>query len=268
MTLWMGGCEAADPPDPRAYGEVADAPIHLLMGEEDAPDVVVERSMVVVGGRADGNENEVSLYRVEGAARLDDGSVVVANRSSSELIVVDSSGRRLRTIGGPGSGPGEFRRLVSLIRTDGDTLIAFDADGHRLSWFTADGGAVRQSRIEPPSQASPVGLAEALGVLPDGRVLVWSQVRLTPERIRQLNTPHTADQIERILFTVGADGAAASVVGVFPGPVMYVGPFVAPTGESTVSNQERILSIGDGSMLLLEIGELGVETVRGARYHF
>lgn len=72
------------------------------------------------------------------------GTVVVDSRGRvfaftnfdpSRIQVFDRSGRHLTTIGRPGSGPGEFRGVVTAAIGPGDTLIALDFENSRLAVF-------------------------------------------------------------------------------------------------------------------------------------
>lgn len=83
------------------------------------------------------------LYRVAGATRLSDGRIVVANGGTNELRFYDADGRHLRTVGGEGGGPGEFRMMSTLLRASGDSLIVADLFAGRLSLFDAEGGFVK-----------------------------------------------------------------------------------------------------------------------------
>lgn len=55
------------------------------------------------------------------------------NYDPSRIQVFDRSGRHLITLGRPGSGPGEFRGVVTAAIASGDTLIALDYEGARLA---------------------------------------------------------------------------------------------------------------------------------------
>jgi hypothetical protein len=98
-----------------------------------------------------------------GAARLADGTIAVLDRQSRELRFFDADGSHLRTTGGAGDGPGEFRAPVALHHLDGDTLLVFDTQQQRLHWFSPGGGFVRDASV------SALGLdGRASGVVPDG----------------------------------------------------------------------------------------------------
>jgi hypothetical protein len=77
---------------------------------------------LVIGTRP---EKEYTLSRVHGAARLADGRIIIADGSTLQLKVFDSSGTYLTAFGGPGNGPGEFSRMSGFARKAGDTLVVF-----------------------------------------------------------------------------------------------------------------------------------------------
>ncbi len=56
--------------------------------------------------------DEPELYRLRSAAVLPDGRVVVAHAHGRELLLIDTAGSLVRTIGRAGSGPGEFPAAV------------------------------------------------------------------------------------------------------------------------------------------------------------
>ena len=60
---------------------------------------------------------------------------VFTNFDPSRIQVFDRPGRHLTALGRAGSGPGEFRTVVTAAITPGDTLIALDYGGARLSVF-------------------------------------------------------------------------------------------------------------------------------------
>jgi hypothetical protein len=63
---------------------------------------------LVIGTRP---EPSYELSRVAGAARLSDGRIVIADGGSLQLRFFDSQGVFSNAVGGPGEGPGEFRRI-------------------------------------------------------------------------------------------------------------------------------------------------------------
>lgn len=75
------------------------------------------------------------FFRVQDAIRLADSSYAVADRGSNEIRLFSSVGRFVRAIGGSGEGPGEFGRLTSIARHDGDSLVAYDHWLRRITMF-------------------------------------------------------------------------------------------------------------------------------------
>ncbi len=88
------------------------------------------------------------LYEVTGAARLSDGSVVVAVSGEHEIRRFGPGGQHLWTAGQEGEGPGEFRR-VRLLRacTTEDRILAYDAGMGRVSVFDGSGALKTDYRL-------------------------------------------------------------------------------------------------------------------------
>jgi hypothetical protein len=137
----------------------------LAWSDEDAWRVDPEPQVVI--GEADGDAPYL-LDRVEGATRLPDGRIVVADGGSNQLRFYDAAGTYLRAVGGSGGGPGEFEHLRALRRCGADSLFAFD-----LSWqltvFTADGVPARNLDLKEPGKPTP---PYALACSPTGRFAV------------------------------------------------------------------------------------------------
>lgn len=113
--------------------------------------------------------DEQQLDHVVDAVRTSDGTVAVAQGGTGEIAFFDSAGRHLRSAGGQGGGPGEFRGLADLVRMPGDTLLAWDRRQERVSMFTAEGAFGRSRELRPPGES--VGLRFA-GVLDDDTLIL------------------------------------------------------------------------------------------------
>lgn len=81
----------------------------------------------------------IELHRVVGARLLTDGSVVIANSGSFEILRLSPSGHAVFRTGRYGEGPGEFRALTSVDVSPSDQLLAYDARLGRLSIFDQNG---------------------------------------------------------------------------------------------------------------------------------
>lgn len=101
---------------------------------------------------------EAQLFRVAGASRLDDGTVVVNNRGTIEIRFYGPDGGWLRSVGGPGEGPGEFAS-IAWFDVVGDTLVVKDGSQNRVTWFTRDGRVLESRAIRSPAgQFGPRGM--------------------------------------------------------------------------------------------------------------
>lgn len=105
------------------------------------------------------------LDRVIGAGRLRDGRIVVANGGTNELRFFDAKGRHLKTAGGRGGGPGEFRRMLAFGRVRGDTIIVSDTRAGIVSRFDGQGVYLEKVFLDLPGGDPP-------RFLPDGSLLL------------------------------------------------------------------------------------------------
>jgi hypothetical protein len=119
----------------------------------------VEATPLLQIGELDGDEPYV-FSSIGGAARLSDGSIVVADGRSRQLRFFDSAGEHVRTIGRLGAGPGEFQIIAALLPLVGDSLLVVDPASRRISIAHATAGVVRSLRM-PDSLTvfRPLGLA-------------------------------------------------------------------------------------------------------------
>ena len=157
---------------------------------------------------------EYQLFRVRGATRLSDGRIVVANGGTKEIRFYSADGEHLRTVGRQGEGPGEFEELSGPWRMAGDSIVAFDWRGLRLSIFAPEGEFVRSERLET---AEGVMFPSPLGVTTSRTVLASvGQVFMSGEA----QTGVSRDSGSILVY--GLDGALQDTLGVFPGSEAYV----------------------------------------------
>jgi hypothetical protein len=97
---------------------------------------------VVLIGVSEG-EPALEFHHAISARRLGDGRIIVANGGTRELRWFTPDGAFLRSAGGAGQGPGEFRGTPTLFPWPGDSIAAFDPSQERLSLFGADGSIGR-----------------------------------------------------------------------------------------------------------------------------
>lgn len=77
-----------------------------------------------------------------------DGNVYVADQQSQNIRVFDASGVYLRTIGGPGEGPGEFGLNLAGVFVIDDEVLAPDPSQARISRFALDGTLIEIQRVD------------------------------------------------------------------------------------------------------------------------
>jgi len=117
---------------------------------------------------APGAEPQVELFGVVGAHRLGDGSLLIANSGTGELLRVSAGGRIVRRYGRKGRGPGEFVSLAGLWPGRGDTAYAYDMDLARVTPFTPEAGF--GSPVSTPA-GNAAGLVVLRGRMNDGAYL-------------------------------------------------------------------------------------------------
>lgn len=107
-----------------------------------------------------GSAPDESLYQPQGVARLSDGRLAVADGGlgRSRVSVFSPEGRYLKTLGGTGDGPGEFRWVTHLQAGPDDSLYAFDAQWQRLTVFSPDGRLARTTHFRIPVGVGSDGL--------------------------------------------------------------------------------------------------------------
>jgi hypothetical protein len=115
--------------------------------------------------RIDGKQD--SLVSVDDAIVGPDLSVIVTQGQDRQLRFYDSAGARQSTVGGPGTRPGEFTRIVRLGWV-GDTVWVWDQSLRRLSFFGANGRFLRTA-APLPSFVSPLAVYGSGNVLISGK---------------------------------------------------------------------------------------------------
>jgi hypothetical protein len=94
------------------------------------------------------------LMQPQTVALAEDGSVIVADTRPAVLKVFAPDGRFVRTIGGEGAGPGEFRAAFIAVR--GDTLIVQDPMNSRLTLINWRSGATLATQLSTCCYWAPV----------------------------------------------------------------------------------------------------------------
>lgn len=112
------------------------------------------------------------FQRIDGARRLRDGRIVVADGGAGTIRLFGPDGSPLWSVGRAGDGPGEYRMIESIGVGPGDSIWVFDFGLRRFTILAFGGETVRT--VPLGGELSAVG---AVGRLPDGRFVVrefWS----------------------------------------------------------------------------------------------
>ena len=117
------------------------------------------------------------FFRIGGGLRLDDGRIVVVNGGTAELRVFGPDGAHLQTVGGKGSGPGEFQLPWDIWRAPGDSIAVYDWEGQSVSLFSHDLAFGRVARFSPAFLNPP----SFVGAYSNGDVLLYDPVFDIPE---------------------------------------------------------------------------------------
>lgn len=128
-----------------------------------------ERPVLTIG--ADEGPAAYQFHDIAGARRTEDGTLVVADRGSKGIRVFDAEGRHLRTMGGAGGGPGEFRGLGRIFLLSGDSVAAWDSQESRLTVFAPGGDVARTETLPLPGTAGSVEV-----ILEDGTLIARAGV--------------------------------------------------------------------------------------------
>lgn len=101
--------------------------------------------VVSIGG--DDDRPDYLVYGVVNATRLSDGRIAVGLQGSSQVKYFNRVGVHVSTAGGEGDGPGEFRGIFSMVRSDGDSLILLSRSPG-LTWLSPSGDYLDSSSFD------------------------------------------------------------------------------------------------------------------------
>lgn len=155
----------------------------------------------------------LQLFRVVDAELMPDGTLVVANAGSSEILYFDRNGTLTRRVGGAGSGPGEFRSISWIDRRPPDSLAV--ADGGLRRVVVLDGAGVSSRTVNlagsaVDESASGVYAPQARAMFTDGSLLIANFSSLTPQSGPQRTeaTLFRFDPVAGLLSNLGSWPAA------------------------------------------------------------
>lgn len=128
--------------------------------------------------------------------------IYITDTQAQEVRVFTNEGEYIRTVGGPGNGPGELGRNARyLMVTPGDTLVVPDPTNRRINRYAPDGTALASTPLRP-EEGRPVRY-----YLTHSGVLV-AQVRMPlPDTLDHIVLIESSGQFGDTLITFPSGGA-------------------------------------------------------------
>jgi hypothetical protein len=172
--------------------------------------VIDTKPLRAVGG--DELDSLAMLQVVAGAMRQGDGTLVVADRGSSQLKYFDRAGTLVRTVGRNGRGPGEFEYIGWLLACGGDSAFVSDIGNRLVSVIAPDGSVARRFSIET---SEGTGTPFSTSCARNGQVVTtgWGDLRQALRQDRPFRPQVPVDRS-------GTDGRLRRTLGTFPGTEM------------------------------------------------
>lgn len=119
-------------------------------------------------------DDNYTMFQILDVQADAEGNIFVADTGNQRIQVFDADGEYIRTLGGPGQGPGELGRFFNVGLT-GESVLAVDMQDRRLTAWDLGG----QYDGETPMTAGPVVFG--IGGCPDG-TWIGRQTQLGEER--------------------------------------------------------------------------------------
>lgn len=182
-------------------------------------------------------EREISgdeLYEITAIQPLTTGELAVGATGSGFVMIYDRSGTPKMTVGRAGEGPGEFRRISTVVPWPADSIGVYDAGLQRLSVFSLRGDL---GRVLSLSDLAPDGGNSRVLPLEEGLVFVGESAlaRRQEEGVYRNAEPS---------YRIDLEGNVLATYGDFPGMEAFFGigmmgraPFGAALWTATSSDQ-------------------------------
>jgi hypothetical protein len=114
-----------------------------------APDRLLNWTFTEVFSLGDGNLDSHSFFR-RSAGADGEGRVYVLDRGNHRVVVFDSAGIYLRTLGREGNGPGEFDLPIAFTVEPDGRVSVYDVSKHGLVNFAPDGSLMAGEPLRLP----------------------------------------------------------------------------------------------------------------------
>ena len=140
---------------------------HSAAALRDAPAWHTGAPTVTIAGAVD---DQVTFARIVGGTRLSDGRILAIDidNGATRPLLFGRDGTLERTLGRPGSGPGEFRFAWITGVLPGDTIVFYDMTAVRVTRMLPDGHLVD---TRPAGSFGPMDVGLTTGRLSDGRIV-------------------------------------------------------------------------------------------------
>ncbi len=198
LGCWLlAGCGEAGPSDLRS--EFTENGVRTVTYSEIPPTAVtvLDSLPYVRIGQVDGTPDQL-FSSMPSAVDLGPEGILVADGGSLQLRWYTPSGTHVRSVGGPGDGPGEFRTILRVARMRGDSLVAVDSWTGRITYFGPDGQVGETHRLPHVPQSGPTPAGgfllegpEIAGVFANGDLLARGVIawRDVPTGVRNDSLP-------------------------------------------------------------------------------
>lgn len=225
-----GGAEWAGTVTDSAGVEMVRNPVTGTWGDEDRWTVTEALRIGTTEG-----DPEYQFGQISGIAELPDGRIIVLDQQAQHLRIFSAEGEHLQTIGGPGSGPGEFALGARPVLVGaGDTLIVPDVTNRRVNRFSPDGEPLGSYPMD-----FTAGIPLAWMDSPGGDIVT---------QLRPLNLPgQEPNEPNDVIVLRGPDGSIADTLMVFPSGGSF--RFTEGGPEFELFSPEPIWSLAGGGLV-------------------
>src|SRR5687768_2456842 len=190
----LAACSA--PADHPVRAERTDSAGILIItnrGEDRLLDLVFTPRLTL-GGKDSGPE---SFFRiVRGSVSVDgSGNIHVLDFEAKTIAIFDSAGNFLRSLGGPGEGPGELEFPNTVRTTDDGTVSVFDFSKDGIVRWGPDGSVMPSVRIKATSPVQDIAFTG------EGILYSWTNYAndaKTERTVFQLERPDTVEDLAAI----------------------------------------------------------------------
>lgn len=128
------------------------------------------------------HEGVSTIGRLTGGLMLDQNRIVLADGMSLRLFFVNIDSGEVRTVGGQGDGPGEFRRIRSIGRTARGAVFVDDFVRARVTVFADDGSLIDVASYDPLGFRGGIMVPRPISVHADGAIIFRDSDPLFSER--------------------------------------------------------------------------------------